>query len=164
MDIHGARPRLGLGAAPGFPRIEDSVIAMDRHVTVVILYRHPLFGEGIAHLLSNEPDIVVTCAPSDDVDAVARALARRPNVIVFERGEPDMAVRLLRVAPEALLIDVTMAPGPAFTWHREEIQPRPDGILDAIRGMRAPDRQPGASDCPSSKAGVAAGIRASSGT
>ncbi len=116
------------------------MIEADRHLTVVILYRHPLFGEGIAHLLSSEPDMMVTCAPSDDADAVAQALAREPNVVIFERGEPDMAVEILRYAPEALLIDVTMAPGPAFTWHREEIQSRPDGIVGAIRGVRAPGR------------------------
>ena len=87
--------------------------------------------------------MVVTCAPSDDADAVAQALAREPNVVIFERGEPDMAVEILRYAPEALLIDVTMAPGPAFTWHREEIQSRPDGIVGAIRGVRHPiDRSP----------------------
>jgi DNA-binding NarL/FixJ family response regulator len=134
----------------------------DRSVTVVILYRHPLFGEGIGHLLSNEPDMVVACAASDDPDAVAEVLARDPNVVIFERGDPDMAVEILRYAPEALLIDVTMDPGPAFAWHREEIQSRPDGIVGAIRAVRKPDR-PAVVGSAASEASIAAGIRAVGG-
>jgi len=132
----------------------------DRRVTVAILYRHPLFGEGIGHLLASEPDMVVTCTPAGDADAVAEALVREPEVVIFERGEPDMAVEILRYAPDALLIDVTMDPGPAFTWHREEIQSRPDGIVRAIRGLRPSDRPGAASDLPPAEVAVAAGTRA----
>ena len=107
----------------------------DRRVTVVILYRHPLFGEGIAHLLSTESDLEVTSVASEDEAAVARSLAAVPDVVIFERGVPDTAVEVLRAAPDALVIDVDLNPGPTFAYHREEIRPGPGDIVAAIRGL-----------------------------
>ena len=107
----------------------------DRRVTVVILYRHPLFGEGIAHLLSTESDLEVTSVASEDVAAVARSLAAVPDVVIFERGVPDTAVEVLRAAPDALVIDVDLNPGPTFAYHREEIRPGPADIVETIRGL-----------------------------
>lgn len=106
-------------------------------VTVVILYTHPLFGEGIAHLLANEPDMAVRCVASADTDGAAALLAAQPDVVIFERGTPDVAVDVLRAAPDALVIDVALDPGPTFTYHREQIGSRPDGIVAAIRDMSA---------------------------
>ena len=57
-------------------------------------------------------------------------------MVIYERGEPDLAVDLLRFAPGALVIDVSMDPGPTFTYHREEIPARKEGLLRAIRGIR----------------------------
>ena len=110
----------------------------DRHTTVVILYRHPLFGEGIEHLLAGEPDLDVTAAPSDDLEAMARSLAAAPDVVIYERGCPDTAVEVLRAVPDALVIDVALDPGPTFTYHREEIQSEPSGIVEAIRRAAIP--------------------------
>jgi len=114
----------------------------ERRLSVVILYRHPLFGEGIAHLLSGEPDLAVTSVALEDGVAMARAMAREPNVVVFERGTPDTAVEILRLAPEALVIDVCLSPGPTFTYHREEIRSQPDGIVQAIRRVWRPAAAP----------------------
>ena len=109
-----------------------------RRVSVVILYRHPLFGEGIAHLLSSEPDLDVAWVALDDAASMERSLSHAPNVVVFERGDPDTAVEILRQAPEALVIDVCLNPGPTFAYHREEIHSQPDGILAAIRRVWRP--------------------------
>jgi hypothetical protein len=108
-------------------------------LSVVILYRHPLFGEGIAHLLAGEPGLDVTSVPYDDELARVRSLTNEPQVVIFERGDPDTAVEILRFAPAALVIDVDLNPGPAYTYHREEIQSRPDGIVHAIRRISKPD-------------------------
>lgn len=116
----------------------------DRHTTVVILYRHPLFGEGIQHLLASETDLDVTSTPSDDVDAMRCSLAAEPDVVIFERGVPDTAVEVLRAVPDALVIDVALDPGPTFTYHREEIRSEPDGIIGAIRRAAIPTRVAGA--------------------
>jgi hypothetical protein len=110
----------------------------DDRVSVVILYRHPLFGEGMAHLLSTEPDLEVASVALDDADAMVGSLSDKPNVVIFERGVPDTAVEVLRIAPEALVIDVCLDPGPTFAYHREEIRSQPDGIVQAIRRVWRP--------------------------
>lgn len=102
-------------------------------VTVVILYRHPLFGEGIEHLLAHEPEMAVHSVPSADARAVADRLAEQPDVVIVERGASDTAVDVLRSAPDALVIDVALEPGPTFAYHREVIRSQPEGIIAAIR-------------------------------
>jgi DNA-binding NarL/FixJ family response regulator len=105
----------------------------DRRVSVVVLYMHPLFGEGIARLLAAEPGLDVTPVAAADVDLAERSLALSPDVVIFERGDPDTATDILRFAPSALVIDVSLSPGPTFTYERHEIQAQPEVILDAIR-------------------------------
>jgi hypothetical protein len=117
-----------------------------RRVSVVVLYAHPLLGEGIDRLLSAEPDLDVTCLPMTAVELAERALAARPDVVVVERSDPVGAVDILKFAPDALFIDVGLDSGAAWTIRREEIPSRVDGIVDAIRGARRrtshPKREP----------------------
>jgi DNA-binding NarL/FixJ family response regulator len=108
----------------------------DRRVSVVVLYTHPLFGEGIAHLLSAEPGVDVTPVVASDLELAAGSLALAPDVVIFERGDPDTATDILRYAPSALVIDVSLRPGPTFTYQREEVEARPEGILQVIRRIR----------------------------
>lgn len=56
-------------------------------VHVVILYLHPLLGEGLAKLLAAEPGVAVTAICADDAIGAAVALAARPDVVVEERGD-----------------------------------------------------------------------------
>ena len=105
----------------------------DRRVSVVVLYRHPLFGEGIARLLSAEPGVDVTPVAASDQAQAECLLAMAPDVVIFERGDPDTATDILRFAPSALVIDVSLSPGPTFTYERHEIQAQPEVILEAIR-------------------------------
>jgi len=114
----------------------------ERRVTVVVLYMHPLFGEGIARLLSGEPNLAVTPLDASDPAQSEHILALAPDVVVFERGDPDTATDILRYAPSALVIDVSLSPGPTFTYQRHEIQAQPDVILDAIRGIKVAPDQP----------------------
>lgn len=107
-----------------------------RHISVVILYTHPLLGEGLARLLAAEPDLDIVTIPTREVAAAEEAIATVPDVIIFERSEPLQAIDLMRFAPNALLIDVGMDAGPTFTYHREEIAAKPEGILRAIHHMR----------------------------
>jgi len=108
----------------------------DRRVSVVVLYTHPLFGEGIARLLAAEPGMDVTPVDASNVERAERSLALAPDVVIFERGEPDTATDLLRFAPSALIIDVSLSPGPTFTFERHELQAQPEEILQAIRRVR----------------------------
>ncbi len=64
-------------------------------------------------------------------------------MVIFERGDPDTATDVLRFAPSALVIDVSLSPGPTFTYQRHEIQAQPDVILEAVRGFRVPEAVPG---------------------
>ncbi len=113
----------------------------DRPISVLILYAHPLLGEGLAGLLSSEPGLEVVAVQSDDAGMVERGLAAAPDVIIFERGDPDRAVKILELVPDALIIDVGIGPGPTFTYRREEISAWPDAILEAIR--QAPSHRGG---------------------
>jgi DNA-binding NarL/FixJ family response regulator len=112
----------------------------DRRISVLILYAHPLLGEGLAGLLLAEPGLDVLPVYLGDHDAARRSLALAPDVVIFERSDPDRAIDILELAPEALVIDVGIDTGPAFTFHREEINARPEGILQAIRQVRMIDR------------------------
>jgi DNA-binding NarL/FixJ family response regulator len=105
----------------------------DRPISVLILYAHPLLGEGLAELLTAEPGLEVVAVQGNDDAMVERELAATPDVIIFERGDPDRAVKILEVVPDALIIDVGIDPGPTFTYRREEISAWPDAIFESIR-------------------------------
>jgi DNA-binding NarL/FixJ family response regulator len=107
-----------------------------RRVSVVILYSHALLGEGLAKLLAAEPGLDITAVESHEIEAAEAALDAAPDVVIFERSEPLQAIDLLKFAPDALLIDVGMDAGPTFSYQREEISAKPDGIVRAIRHMK----------------------------
>jgi hypothetical protein len=104
----------------------------------VILYSHPLLGEGLARLLGGNDGLQVEQVRVDAETDVATALAGCPgagcpDVVILERGVPIQPIDVLRAAPTALLIDVGLDAGPSWTIRREELSPQPDEILRAIR-------------------------------
>jgi DNA-binding NarL/FixJ family response regulator len=107
-----------------------------RRVSVVILYSHALLGEGLAKLLAAEPGLDITAVESHEIEAAEAALGALPDVVIFERSEPLQAIDLLKFAPDALLIDVGMDAGPTFSYQREEISAKPEGIVRAIRHLK----------------------------
>ena len=113
-------------------------MANTRHIAVVILYRHPLLGQGIARLLTAHPGLDVTLVGNGDRSAAEDALGTGPDVVVLERGAPMTALDVIRVAPDALLIDIGMDSGPTWTYRREPIGPEPDVILRTIRRLQCP--------------------------
>ncbi len=105
---------------------------------VVILYSHPLLGEGLARLLGEHRDLSVELVRVGDEPDLAAALAGDPDVVIVERSVALKAIDLLRLAPSALLIDVGLDAGPSWAYHREELSPQPSDILRTIRsGCRA---------------------------
>ena len=105
---------------------------------VVILYSHPLLGEGLAHLLGTDRDLTVDLVRVEDEDEAEAALASRladtcPDVVIVERSMAVRATDLLTMAPSALLIDVGLDAGPSWAYRREELSPQPDEILRTIR-------------------------------
>lgn len=56
-------------------------------VRIVILYLHPLLGEGLASLLSAEVGVTVTAVERSDEPAVERALSAEPDLVVLEGAD-----------------------------------------------------------------------------
>lgn len=108
-------------------------------ISVAILYRHQLFGEGIAHFLASEPDILARCVPMPPGQAPTDALPPGSglDVVIFERADPDAAVELLEAFPDALVIDVALDAGPTYAWRREVIGSGAESIVTAIRAFAA---------------------------
>jgi hypothetical protein len=97
---------------------------------IVILYEHPLLGEGIARYVATRAGVPVTVAAARDIDGIRAALACDPSVVIFELGARLHDVDLARLAPHAELIDVSdaMANHPATSSDA-----RLDRILQAVR-------------------------------
>ena len=109
---------------------------------VVILYDHPLLGEGLERLLRDRADIDVRLVRVDGVESAKAALESAPDVVIVERCAPVAAIDLLALAPGTLFIDVGLDAGPSWTYRREEISPRPEDILQAITGQPRPASRP----------------------
>jgi DNA-binding NarL/FixJ family response regulator len=99
---------------------------------VIILYDHPLLGEGLERLLRDRTDLDVQLVHVDSRDAARAAVLSRPDVVILERCAPVQALDLLPLAPDAVFIDVGLDAGPSWTYRREELSPWPDAILQAI--------------------------------
>lgn len=105
---------------------------------VVILYEHPLLGEGLERLLRPEADLDVSLVHIDSVDVARCALDPSPDVVILERCAAVQALDLLRLAPGALFLDVGLDSGPSWAYHRDELSPRPEDVLRAILERPAP--------------------------
>jgi DNA-binding NarL/FixJ family response regulator len=55
--------------------------------TVLVLYAHPLLGEGLASLLSAQAGVGVTAVDSRDSAARAAALGAHPDLVIVEETE-----------------------------------------------------------------------------
>jgi len=116
-------------------------------VRVLVLYSHPLMGEGLGRMLAAEPGVIVDAVDIGEADAVNAALAAEPEVIVLEEGGAVDAADVMRRSHASLVLDVDITTTNAWTLRRESLSTRPDDFLDAIRaavGHRArPEPKPG---------------------
>lgn len=99
---------------------------------VVIVYAHPLLGEGLQRLLGATPGLQVQLVKVDCPEVVEQALLCEPDVVIMERTPIVQAIDLLRLAPTALVVDVGLDAGPSWTYHRDQISPQPEELLRAI--------------------------------
>ena len=65
-------------------------------VRVLVLYDHPLLGEGLSDLMASVPDLRVERICMCDPDAMERAIAADPDVVVLEEGGPLGLLDVLR--------------------------------------------------------------------
>ncbi|MEI7743790.1 MAG: hypothetical protein WCK58_08590 [Chloroflexota bacterium] len=102
-------------------------------VRVLVLYSHPLMGEGLGRMLASEPGVIVEAVDIASADAVTLALANEPAVIVVEEGGAVDAAEVVRRSGAALVLDVDITTTKAWTLKRESLSTRPDDFLAAIR-------------------------------
>lgn len=104
-------------------------------VRVVVLYSHPLMGEGLERMLAAEPGIVVYAVDISDPAAVDQALAEEPAVIVVEEGGLVDAADIVRRSSCAVVLDVDINTTHAWALRRESLSSRPDDFLAEIRAV-----------------------------
>ena len=132
LDPCPVSPSIALRVAACGLRNGGSAVALEP-VRVLILYSHPLMGEGLGRMLAAEPGVVVKAIAIAEADAVAAALATEPAVIVVEEGGAIDAADIVRRCGTALVLDVDITTTSAWTLRRETLSTRPDDFLAAVR-------------------------------
>lgn len=102
-------------------------------VRVLVLYSHPLMGEGLERMLAAESGVEVHAVDIALPAAVDAALAREPAVIVVEEGGAVDAADIVRRSSCAVVMDVDITTTRAWTLRRESLSSRPDDFLNEIR-------------------------------
>jgi DNA-binding NarL/FixJ family response regulator len=102
-------------------------------VRVLVLYSHPLMGEGLGRMLAAEPGIVVESADVSVPGAVDDALALEPDVIIIEEGGPLDAADVVRRSNCSVVLDVDINTTSAWSLRREALSTRPDDFLASLR-------------------------------
>jgi chemotaxis response regulator CheB len=102
-------------------------------VRVLVLYSHPLMGEGLERMLSSEQGITVDAVDVGETAAVDEALAREPGVIVVEEGGSMDAADIMRRSNCPIVLDVDITTSQGWTLRRETLPSRPDDFLATIR-------------------------------
>ncbi len=105
---------------------------MSDPVKVLVLYDHPLLGEGLGALMASVPDLEVERVAMGDPDAMERAIASDADVVILEEGGPVGLVDLLRDSRCRAIVDVSISTSQAWTIRREAIAPDPDSLIDRI--------------------------------
>ncbi len=101
-------------------------------VRVLVLYDHPLLGEGLGQLMAGVPDLEVERIAMGEPDAMERAIAMNADVVILEEGGPVGLIDLLRQSRCRAIVDVSISTSQAWTIRREEIEPDPDSLVDRI--------------------------------
>ncbi len=104
-------------------------------VRVLLLYSHPLMGEGLLKMLAAEPGVVVDAVDIGITAAVDAAIALDPDVIVVEEGGAVDAADVVRRSDCPVVLDVDITTTRAWTLRRETLSSRPDDFLAAIRAV-----------------------------
>lgn len=106
-------------------------------VRVLVLYSHPLMGEGLGRMLAAEPGIEVEAVDVSASCAVDAALALQPDVIIVEEGGPLDAADIVRRSTCSVVLDVDITTTNAWSLRREALSTRPDDFLASLRSAVA---------------------------
>ena len=99
---------------------------------VVVLYVHPLLGEGVATHLRQTTGAEILTAAVDDHAAGVFALRQQPDVVVFEDSPALRSAEIAFLAPAATLIDVSPATASGPRIPEQSSAPCIETIVDAI--------------------------------
>jgi hypothetical protein len=103
----------------------------------VVLYIHPLFGQGIGQILRSQKDLDVTCLPATECQH--EELQRlRPRAIVLEAANDTVSWETLQDLPPATVIRVGLDENTMDVFQRHQIiSAGPDNLVEAIHaGLR----------------------------
>jgi DNA-binding NarL/FixJ family response regulator len=110
-------------------------------VKVLVLYDHPLLGEGLGALMASVPELEVERIAMGDPGAMERAMASEADVVILEEGGPVGLVDLLRDSRCRAIVDVSISTSQAWTIRREAIAPDPESLIDRIISACLGDRR-----------------------
>ena len=104
--------RSGRGAV----RARKAAAAQDRRTKVLIVDDHPIVRQGLCALLETKPDMEIIGQTADGEDAIRKAEAGKPDVVVLDLSMPGLsgsetAIRLLRSRPALRIVALTMHDG-----------------------------------------------------
>jgi DNA-binding NarL/FixJ family response regulator len=106
---------------------------MDRTVHVVVLYAHPLLGEGLASLLSSEPGVSAVAIARDDPTVTTEVIAGQADLVVVEETDAQSPSDTdAGSSPTAVFVIVQAAGG---GWIRRRLSD-PDAVLEVARALR----------------------------
>jgi chemotaxis response regulator CheB len=104
-------------------------------VRVLLLYSHPLMGEGLLKMLAAEPGVTVDAVDIGITEAVDAAIALDPDVIVVEEGGAVDAADVVRRSNCPVVLDLDITTTRAWTLRRETLSTRPDDFMAAIHAI-----------------------------
>ncbi len=119
-------------------------------IRVIIVDDHALFRRGLAELLSEEEDLEVVGQAANGAEAIQKAMALAPDVIVMDLNMPgsggiETTAYLLQKRPSANVLILTVSEQAADLFHALSVGARgyviktadPQEIVDALRQIHA---------------------------
>lgn len=115
--------------------------------TIVLVDDHPVFRQGLYHLLSKEEDLTVVGEAGDGQMAIDQVRRKRPDLVVMDINMPNLdgieaARQILSEAPEAKVVALSVHSGKQFV--RNMIQAGASGYIlkesipeEMIAGIRS---------------------------
>lgn len=105
-----------------------------RRSRVVVLYTHPLFGQGIGRLLRADKKLDVTCLPASSDGAQEELRRLHPDAVVLESSTDEVLWESLHDQTLLLVVRVGLDENVLDVYERHQILVTcPESLSQAIR-------------------------------